>query len=712
MATAKIEPHMVMADAQGNIYDDPDLLMVCRRGEEWGTPRPDELMPLPEESELFLLPGRRAVGLNPETGEIECTEDLAVAAFAAPAHTLSAHPAYTSDADAPLLPLFAYGAVGFAKGRFYICARKVDADQRQEFRHIPRSRIEKNVRALLRQFPKNRLVGHILEDCVMKYDCPAARNFALGRFEAPLPSSRTCNARCVGCISEQDKDSPINVTPQCRLTFTPNAEHDISLDFERGRQAYNNDDCQLGTLDGKAGGSATDGCNRDAPTRANGYKDELRFERDQFALSHTGRLGFGTLDSSLTHSTTETIGRTIPGTVGRPYSGYPSIVGGDDRTLKSTDLVLDSKLVMPLGEAHMFTLGGQYWDAKVEDGIATEEFQQSSWALFAEDEWRLRQDLALTLGGRYEDHEAFGGHFSPRAYLVWNTTDSWTLKGGVSQGYKTPTLNQLHDGINGVSGQGQILTIGSPDLDPETSTNTEFGVYYDNLADFNANLTLFHTRFKDKIDSGTPIPNCNWPDAPNQAGCIDMGSSFLQENFAQQVNIGKARTQGVELAGRWAFAPALSASLNYTYTDSEQLSGDDKGAPLTNTPRHMANLRLDWQASERLKLWLKGEYHGERARFTARYANLNATNQAIADQLGDLDAYQVFHLGGSFKATRNLTLNATLYNLFDKDFLGGDSYTAANGTTGWASHYIQGSAGTSGTLEEGRRLWLSAVMEF
>ncbi|GLU40712.1 TonB-dependent receptor [Pseudomonas sp. NBRC 100443] len=497
-----------------------------------------------------------------------------------------------------------------------------------------------------------------------------------------------------------------------RLTFTPNAEHDISLDFERGRQAYNNDDCQLGTLDGKAGGSATDGCNRDAPTRANGYKDELRFERDQFALSHTGRLGFGTLDSSLTHSTTETIGRTIPGTVGRPYSGYPSIVGGDDRTLKSTDLVLDSKLVMPLGEAHMFTLGGQYWDAKVEDGIATEEFQQSSWALFAEDEWRLRQDLALTLGGRYEDHEAFGGHFSPRAYLVWNTTDSWTLKGGVSQGYKTPTLNQLHDGINGVSGQGQILTIGSPDLDPETSTNTEFGVYYDNLADFNANLTLFHTRFKDKIDSGTPIPNCNWPDAPNQAGCIDMGSSFLQENFAQQVNIGKARTQGVELAGRWAFAPALSASLNYTYTDSEQLSGDDKGAPLTNTPRHMANLRLDWQASERLKLWLKGEYHGERARFTARYANLNATNQAIADQLGDLDAYQVFHLGGSFKATRNLTLNATLYNLFDKDFLGGDSYTAANGTTGWASHYIQGSAGTSGTLEEGRRLWLSAVMEF
>ena len=88
-----IQPKMVMADAQGNIYDDPDLLMVCRRGAQWGLPRPDELMPLPDESELFLLPGRKAVGLDPESGEIVPCDDLAVAAFAAPAHTPSAHPA-------------------------------------------------------------------------------------------------------------------------------------------------------------------------------------------------------------------------------------------------------------------------------------------------------------------------------------------------------------------------------------------------------------------------------------------------------------------------------------------------------------------------------------------------------------------------------------------------------------------------------------------
>jgi len=497
-----------------------------------------------------------------------------------------------------------------------------------------------------------------------------------------------------------------------RLSLTPHENHDLSLDFERGRQVYNNDDCQLGTLDGKAGGNAIGGCTVDAPTNISGYKDELRFERDQFALSHTGRFGFGTLDSSLTHNTTETLGRTIPGTLGIPYTGYPNIVGGNDRKLKSTDLVFDTKLVAPVGESHIATIGAQYWDAEVEDGIATEKFEQSSWALFIEDEWRLRDDLALTLGGRYEDHEAFGGHFSPRAYLVWSATDSWTVKGGVSRGYKVPTLNQLHDGINGVSGQGSTITIGSPDLDPEITTNTEVGVYYDDLANFSANATLFHTKFKDKIDDGTPLPNCNYPTNPNQPGCVDLGSSFLQESFAQSINIGEAETQGLELAGRWQFAPAWSLSGNYTYTDSEQKSGPDKGAPLTNTPKHMAHASLNWSATDRLSLWFKGEYRGERARFNQRYATLSDANRALMDQVGELKSYEVFHLGGSFRASENVTLNATIYNLFDKDFLDGETYVTDTGATGWASHYIQTAQSTTGTLEEGRRLWLSANITF
>ena len=495
-----------------------------------------------------------------------------------------------------------------------------------------------------------------------------------------------------------------------RLTFTPHQDHELSLDLERGRQTYNNDDCQLGTLDGWSG-NAVAGCTSPS-VQAAGYAQELRFNRDQVVLAHRARLGQAVLDSSLTHKATETVGRTVPGRIGTAWTGFPGIVGGAPRTLESTDLVFDTRLVMPLAQAHTFSVGAQWLDAEVVDGLATEEFSKKSWSLFAEDEWRLRENLGLTFGGRYEDHEAFGGHFSPRAYLVWNASGNWTVKGGVSEGYRVPTVNQLHDGINGASGQGTIITIGSPDLKPETSTNAEIGVYFDNLAGFNANLTVFRTDYDDMISGGTPIPNCWSATRPGLPGCMDLGNGFTQDSFAQSINIYRAQSRGAELAARWQFHDSWSVSGNYTWTDTEQKSGIDAGAPVTNQARHIANAKLDWEPSERFNFFLRGEYYGDRDRFTNLFDNLSAANQAIVNGLGPLKAYHQFHLGGSYRASDHLTFNATVYNLLDKDFLEGSHYTTHTGATAWGSHYAQIGAGTVGTIQEGRRLWLSVNVDF
>lgn len=230
-----LRARMLLADAQGHIYDDPDLLMLCRRGKEWGLPRPDELMRLPEESELFLLPGRKAVGLDPESGEVLETEDLAVAAFVAPAHTLTGHPVYVTDENAPTLPLFAYGAVGMIGDDFYVCAQRVDQDHRQEFQNISRKKVERAAKLLIEQYPNNRLMQHLMHNCVLRYACPAARNLCLGRYEAPLPVSKTCNARCIGCISQQDDGSKICATPQNRMTFTPTVEELVEVMLHHGK---------------------------------------------------------------------------------------------------------------------------------------------------------------------------------------------------------------------------------------------------------------------------------------------------------------------------------------------------------------------------------------------------------------------------------------------------------------------------------------------
>lgn len=218
----KPRPLLVYADKDGQIFDHPEFEMICRRGDELAQPKPEEYIPLPPDSDFFLLPGRIPLGLNSETGEVEEVEGTAVAAFACPGHTLTGLAAYGNTEGAPVLPMFAYGAVGYANGRFWITAKVVDEDKRQIFTKIPQQKIDSGAKRVMKEMPENRLVRH-LANCALTYGCPAAKNFALGRFEAPLPTAQTCNARCIGCISEQPEESAFPSTQQ-RIKFTPTAK--------------------------------------------------------------------------------------------------------------------------------------------------------------------------------------------------------------------------------------------------------------------------------------------------------------------------------------------------------------------------------------------------------------------------------------------------------------------------------------------------------
>jgi len=217
-----VKPRLLYADEEGGIYDHPELHLLCRKGEHILPPGPRDFIPLPQGSDIFLLPGRKALGMNPDNGEFEYLEAHPVAAFVSPGHTLTGAAAYLTDTDAARLPLFAYGAVGYADGTFWVCASRTDTDPRQQFGDIPDQAIERGARTLLKRHSQNRLVRH-LAHCALEYCCPAAKNLALGRFEAPLPTAGSCNARCVGCISHQPENSEFPST-QDRISFRPTPE--------------------------------------------------------------------------------------------------------------------------------------------------------------------------------------------------------------------------------------------------------------------------------------------------------------------------------------------------------------------------------------------------------------------------------------------------------------------------------------------------------
>lgn len=222
-------PFLLYSDGKGNIFEDTSLYTVGRSG--WDAyPIPvEEWIELPEGGSLYELPGRRGIGIDVKSGEMRlCEKGWAVAAFIPPAHTGLWLAAYETASDAPTLPLFCYTAAGWHNEKFFVPAVRIEQDIRQECAGYIQPVIEDGVDKMLKAYPHNRLVKHLAENCCLTYNCPAARNYFMGRWECPVPSSPACNANCIGCISFQPSDESI-VSTQNRLTFKPKVEEIVEF---------------------------------------------------------------------------------------------------------------------------------------------------------------------------------------------------------------------------------------------------------------------------------------------------------------------------------------------------------------------------------------------------------------------------------------------------------------------------------------------------
>ncbi len=411
-----------------------------------------------------------------------------------------------------------------------------------------------------------------------------------------------------------------------RLAYTPTADHDILL--EGGATRLENGD----------------GLSPNWATR------EQENNRDHLSLSHQGRWGWATSDVSLAWEKSSREGLATES---------QADVLGRKPTVENT--VLDAKLVMPT-ERNITTTGLQWNDTRVTDwnqalgDRKNYEYSVVQKALFAENEWSVTDTFALTTGLRMDHHEQYGVHFSPRLYGVWNATDEWTFKGGVARGFKAPELRAVIEDY-AVLRRNTFAMLGNPDLKPETSTNYELSALWSNRDNLSAGATVFYNDFKDKLSTVTTTERYN--------GFIVM----------ERVNVDKAVIQGMELNGRWDVSETVAIKGNFTYTDSEQKSGANAGAPLALTPERKANVRADWQFSERLDLYAAVNYYGK------EYGSTLTEEPAPGYTTGDL--------GGSYEFSKNLSFNAALQNVTDKR-LDDETYGNVNyGRTLWASTTVR-----------------------
>jgi len=202
-------------------------------------PLPSELIPLPMGSQLFILPGRIPIGWDEGKGSFMLSERMEmgrkemactpVAAFLPPGYVRTLLPATQLMAKAPTLPLWAYSSVGWKDGRFWATGLLIDPNPHWHPKYFGNDRLlSRKIDQVLKKNIENRLLLQ-LSRCALEYHCFAAKNVFFQRWECPLPTSPSCNADCMGCISLQ----PSECCPasQERIQFVPTVQEvlDVAL---------------------------------------------------------------------------------------------------------------------------------------------------------------------------------------------------------------------------------------------------------------------------------------------------------------------------------------------------------------------------------------------------------------------------------------------------------------------------------------------------
>jgi len=423
-------------------------------------------------------------------------------------------------------------------------------------------------------------------------------------------------------------------TGSVKLSLTPHRNHDVVADLGYNQQ-------QRRSTPGKSVDSAT------------GTRQE--FVRHWLALQHLGRW-----DGVYSNSHVQ-----------RDQTHHRS------RSVKIRNTEFNSQWTLPVLQ-HMLSFGGNYRHESLQDvrgnvhNPDAPTITRNQWALFSEDEWSLRENVALTTGLRLNHDENYGNQWTPRLYVLWHGSDALSIKGGISTGFKAPNLRESAANW-GQQGSGRNgVTVGNPDLKAENSVSEEIGVVWSQETGFSVSFTAFNTHFKDKI---TSRQTCRAP--TNALDCHIEPGDRGYSNIREYYNVEKAFLRGVETSVSRDFNAQWHVSSNYTWTQTEQTAGENKGAPLNNRPRHMLNASVDWMPHASFKAWARTNWRSK------------TLEMPRGDQRISINSYAFTDVGMQY-LHNHWTLALAVYNLTDKQV----------SNTDVIPNY------------DGRRYWLSATVKF
>ena len=200
-------------------------------------------------------------------------------------------------------------------------------------------------------------------------------------------------------------------------------------------------------------------------------------------------------------------------------------------------------------------------NGSVTSDLPTPNARQTSLGAYAEDTYALARDWDLNLGARLDqvhtrnqDTPQFAASsdddigWNVHAGATWKMGGPWSQNVLVASSYRAADLLERFKYIN-LSATRALY--GNPDLKPEKTLYAEWGLAY-RTPKLQGSLRLFGNKIYDYIS-----------EKDTSATRMDM------------TNIGEARIVGVELAGRWAFAPAWNLHGDLTALDGRDEEADE-----------------------------------------------------------------------------------------------------------------------------------------
>ncbi len=325
---------------------------------------------------------------------------------------------------------------------------------------------------------------------------------------------------------------------------------------------------------------------------------------------------------------------------------------------------------VPLGQSHLLTLGVSYRTDEADTNEYDIPFYRSysgrgpstfhsggnsrTWAVFAQDEWRIFDPLTLYLGLRFDSWKVYDGasgtpgsetqydsntesELSPKVAAVWKPLANTALRASVGHAFRPPTIYELYRTWQWWSTTYQS----NPDLKPETMWAYELGVeqYF-----FDKRTRLSLTGYRNDIE--------------------DLIYYRTEGSTKIRANAGKARTYGLEIEASQKVTDWLTLWTNYTYTDAEITDNptepESEGKQVPGIPKHTWNIGLDTQYK-----WFKGSIVG---RYFSKIYNDSDNRDTEEGVYGTYEPAFVADAKISVTPLKWMEISLSVDNIFDKEY--------------------------------------------